>query len=164
MVASPSARRRSNPSAADPGYSGAVSAPPDAPTHAGGVVIRHRDGLPEVLVISGRRHRNLWVLPKGAIASGEDPAATAIREVRTEAGVVADIAATLEDTDLQVGGEHQRVRWFLMESSSQGEADELREVVWLDADAALARLTFPDARILVEHALAALAATSETGL
>ena len=136
----------------------------ETPTHAGGVVIRHRDGLPEVLVISGRRHRNLWVLPKGEIAPGEDPAATALREVREEAGVTADVAAQLDDTDLIIGGERQRVRWFLLESSSQGESDELREVLWLDAPSALTRLTFPDARTLVEHALAVLAATSETGL
>lgn len=134
------------------------------PTHAGGVVVRRRDGLPELLVISGRRHRNLWVLPKGHIAPGEDAATAAVREVRAEAGVIASVVAPIDDTELMVGGEPQRVRWFLMESSSQGEADELREVVWLDAPAALARLTFPDARAVAEHALALLAATADSGL
>jgi 8-oxo-dGTP pyrophosphatase MutT (NUDIX family) len=87
-----------------------------------------------------------------------------VREVRAEAGVIASVVAPIDDTELVVGGEPQRVRWFLMESSAQGDADDLREVVWLDAPSALARLTFPDARAVAEHALALLAATADSGL
>lgn len=135
-----------------------------APTHAGCVVVRRRDGLPELLLVTGRRHRDRWVLPKGALASGEDPARAAVREVDREAGVEAGVVAQLDDTELIVDGERQHVRWFLLESSAQHETDELREVVWLDAPAALERLTFADARVVAEHALAHLAATADAGL
>lgn len=123
--------------------------------------MRHRDGLPELLVVTARRNREHWVLPKGHLEPGEDPAAAAVREVREESGVIAEVRAPLDDTVIELGGEHQRVRWFLMEASDQTDADELREVVWLDPPAALARLSFPDARTVAEHALTALAATAE---
>ncbi len=132
------------------------------PTHAGGVVVRHRsDGTAELLLVTGRRHRDHWVLPKGHVDPGETPEATAVREVGEEAGVVAEIVAPLDDVALDVGGERQLIRWFLMEARDQHEADELREVVWLDAPEALARLTFADTRKVAEHALAVLAATSD---
>ncbi|MBZ0237939.1 MAG: NUDIX domain-containing protein [Deltaproteobacteria bacterium] len=134
----------------------------DKPTHAGGVVIRHRsDGLPELLLVTGRRHREHWVLPKGHVAPGEPPEAAAVREVHEEAGVVAEIVAPLDDVTVEIGGERHVIRWFLMELRAQEEAHELREVVWLDAPAALERLTFPDTRRVAEHALAVLAATAD---
>jgi 8-oxo-dGTP pyrophosphatase MutT (NUDIX family) len=135
------------------------------PTHAGGVVVRHRsDGLPQILLVNGRRHRDHWVLPKGHVEPGEIPERTAVREVREESGVVAHIVAPLDDVAVEVGGEHQLIRWFLMEARGQVEEHELREVVWLDATSALARLTFPDTRTVAEHALALLAATSDSSL
>ena len=136
----------------------------ESPTHAGCVVVRHRDGLPELLLVTGRRHRERWVLPKGPLGDGEDPARAAVREVDREAGVEAGVVAQLDDTELVIDGERQRVRWFRLESSAQHETDELREVVWLDPGAALERLTFADARAVAEHALAHLAATADAGL
>jgi 8-oxo-dGTP pyrophosphatase MutT (NUDIX family) len=137
----------------------------ETPTHAGGVVVRHRtDGMPELLVVTGRRHRDHWVLPKGHVDPGEVPEETAVREVREESGVIADVTAQLDTVALDVGGEQQVVRWFLMEAREQHEEHELREVVWLDAPAALERLTFPDARLVAEHALAVLAETSDASL
>lgn len=135
------------------------------PTHAGGVVVRHRsDGLPELLLVTGRRHRDHWVLPKGHVDPGEVPETTAMREVREESGVIADVVAQLDDTEIDVGGEHQRIRWFLMEARDTLEDHELREVVWLDARSALERLTFADTRVVAEHALAILAETSDASL
>jgi 8-oxo-dGTP pyrophosphatase MutT (NUDIX family) len=135
------------------------------PTHAGGVVVRHRtDGLPEILLVTSRRHRDHWVLPKGHVDPGEVPEASAVREVREESGVVADVVAQLDDTEIDVEGEHQHIRWFLMEARDQLEDHELREVIWLDAPAALERLTFADTRTVAEHALAMLAETSDSSL
>ena len=135
------------------------------PTHAGGVVVRHRsDGLPEILLVTSRRHRDHWVLPKGHVDPGEVPEASAVREVREESGVIADVVAQLDDIEIDVEGEPQRIRWFLMEARGQLEEHELREVVWLDAPAALDRLTFADTRTVAEHALAMLAETSDSSL
>jgi 8-oxo-dGTP pyrophosphatase MutT (NUDIX family) len=135
------------------------------PTHAGGVVFRHRtDGMPELLLVTGRRHRDHWVLPKGHVDPGEAPEGTAVREVREESGVIADVVAQLDDVVIDVGGEHQIIRWFLMEARAQHEEHELREVVWLDAPSALERLTFADTRTVAEHALAVLAETADASL
>ncbi len=128
-------------------------------------MVRHRsDGSPELLVITGRRHRERWVLPNGHLEPGEDPAAAAIRRVREEAGVVAAVVTPLEDVALEIDGERQLVRWYLMEASDQLEDHELREVRWLEAAAALERLTFADARTVAEHALGVLAATADSSL
>jgi 8-oxo-dGTP pyrophosphatase MutT (NUDIX family) len=137
-----------------------------SPTHAGGVVVRHRagDSLPELLVVTGRRHREHWVLPKGHIDPGEAPEVTAVREVREESGVIADVVARLDDVAVDVGDEHQVVRWYLMEARGQLEDHELREAVRRDAPAALERLGFADARTVAEHALAMLAETSDASL
>lgn len=125
--------------------------------------MRHRsDGMLELLLVTGRRHRDHWVLPKGHVDPGEDPEQTAVREVREEAGVLADVTAQLDDVAIDVGDEHQLIRWFLMEARDQREEHELREVVWLDASAALERLTFADTRVVAEHALAVLAETSDS--
>jgi 8-oxo-dGTP pyrophosphatase MutT (NUDIX family) len=129
------------------------------------VVVRHRsDGTAELLVVTGRRHRDHWVLPKGHVDPGEAPEGTAVREVREESGVTADVIAQLDDVTVDVGGERQIIRWFLMEARAQVEDHELREVVWLDAPAALERLTFPDTRVVAEQALAVLAETADSSL
>jgi len=116
----------------------------------------------EMLLVTGRRHLDHWVLPKGHVDPGEDPEQTAVREVREESGVMADVTAHLDDVAIDVGDEHQIIRWFLMEARDQREEHELREVVWLDAPAALERLTFADTRVVAERALALLSATSDS--
>jgi 8-oxo-dGTP pyrophosphatase MutT (NUDIX family) len=54
-------------------------------TSAGGVVVRHENGRPLVLLIRDR-YRN-WGFPKGHIEAGEAPAEAAVREVQEETGL-----------------------------------------------------------------------------
>ena len=57
---------------------------------AGGVVVRKLRGDWMLAAIRpGGRKPGTWALPKGAVDAGEDPAATAVREVREETGVQA---------------------------------------------------------------------------
>ena len=56
-------------------------------THAGGLVVRTRDGRPEIVVIRPSDGSDAWVLPKGHIEPGEQPEQAAVREVEEEAGV-----------------------------------------------------------------------------
>ena len=50
-------------------------------THAGGVVYRLKEATPELLLVSSRFNKSIWVLPKGHIESGESSDETAVREV-----------------------------------------------------------------------------------
>ena len=65
---------------------------------AGGVVVRKLRGDWMLAAIRpGGRKPGTWALPKGAVDAGEDPAATAVREVREETGVQARLDRKLGD-------------------------------------------------------------------
>jgi 8-oxo-dGTP pyrophosphatase MutT (NUDIX family) len=129
---------------------------PDGLTHAGGVVFRAAEAGPEILLVTASRPPYDWVYPKGHIESGERPEDTAVREVREEAGVTAEIVEALEDVTLTIRGERQVIRFFLMRAVSDGPADEGRQTIWLPGPAAAARLAFPEARRTLAKAVEAL--------
>jgi 8-oxo-dGTP pyrophosphatase MutT (NUDIX family) len=131
------------------------------PTHAGGVVYRIAGGAPEFLLVEARRQPNDWVYPKGHVEPRETPEQTAVREVREETGVTAAIVGYLEDVRLEVLGERQVIRFFLMRGLSSESAIEGRRTLWLPASEALAQLSFPEARATLRKAADAL---SERGL
>ncbi len=55
---------------------------------AGGVLVRRLRGRWVLAAIRpGGKPDGVWALPKGLIGPGEDPAATAVREVEEETGV-----------------------------------------------------------------------------
>ena len=60
----------------DPSYTGGVVI--DAPTHAGGIVVRLDDGVARFLLVTARRQPGQWVFPKGHIEPGETPYAIAL--------------------------------------------------------------------------------------
>ena len=63
---------------------------------AGGVVVRRlRGGWRLAAIKPGGK--NVWALPKGLIATGEDPAVTAAREVKEETGLDARLVEKLGD-------------------------------------------------------------------
>lgn len=65
----------------------------------GGVVVRTGDAGHEVALIRVRslKGREAWTLPKGTAEEGETPETTALREVREETGIEAEIIEPLED-------------------------------------------------------------------
>lgn len=62
---------------------------------AGALLVRVRDGVPEVLLAHpggpfyAKKDEGVWSVPKGLIEEGEDPLAAARRELGEELGVVA---------------------------------------------------------------------------
>src|SRR3990172_5162316 len=68
-------------------------------TSAGGVVYRKSREKIEFLIVQHSGHHR-WVLPKGWIDAGETKEETAVREVKEEAGVEAEIQDYLGETTI----------------------------------------------------------------
>lgn len=58
---------------------------------AGGIVFRKTATMLEYLLVTSKSNPNKWIFPAGHVETGEALALAAIREVREEAGVAADI-------------------------------------------------------------------------
>jgi 8-oxo-dGTP pyrophosphatase MutT (NUDIX family) len=134
---------------------------------AGGVVVRRVGDRRDVALICVGPTRR-WQLPKGLVEAGEEPETAAAREVREEAGVVADLAAPIETIEYWYVGHkgggrvrfHKKVHFFLFHYRSGDVADhdhEVHEARWVPADEAVAMLSFANERRVVEKAMAVLA-------
>ncbi len=134
---------------------------------AGGVVIDPASDPPACLVIVPTRRAadgsKVLTLPKGHPDARESAQAAALREVREETGVVAIVRSTLGDVRYVYQRSGRRilkvVRFFLMEyaDGSLDDHDHEVEVVrWVSLEEAMATLSYPGERDMVELALAAL--------
>jgi 8-oxo-dGTP pyrophosphatase MutT (NUDIX family) len=117
-----------------------------APTHAGGIVFRRDPDAVRYLAVSARGNNDHWVLPKGHIDPGETPEQAAIREIREETGVRAEIVAPAGGITFPFRGETARVALFLMRCVAEGPAEEARTVHWGTFAETRERLTFADTR------------------
>jgi ADP-ribose pyrophosphatase YjhB (NUDIX family) len=121
---------------------------------AGGVVL---DEQGRVLLIRTRdlRGREVWTLPKGALARGETSATAALREVREETGYRCELVRELTVVTYWFQRDGRRikktVRWYLMRPLEKaGEHDhEVEEVCWVERPEALARLRYESDRRLL---------------
>jgi len=138
-------------------------------TSAGGIVIRFRNGAPQLVVGRRRRERDgmTWTLPKGTPDGDETTEQTALREVAEETGLEVRIVRRFDSIQYAFtqGGRriHKTVHYFLMQPSGGdlGRHDhEFDEVRWIGFDEASTLLTFETERALV--ARAAQAATDGT--
>ena len=125
-------------------------------THAGGVVYRLKDATLELLLVSSRYDKSIWVLPKGHIEEGESSDETAVREVFEEAGVTARVVEFLVTAKQVVRGSSQQIEYYLLEPLAEEKGSEGRKVAWLAGDAAIQRLTFDEHRAVLTKAVARL--------
>jgi 8-oxo-dGTP pyrophosphatase MutT (NUDIX family) len=129
---------------------------------AGGVAFRQQSESIEVVLISvGERGR--WQLPKGLVDDGEEIEATALREVREEAGILTDIIGPIETIEYwyysTARGErvrfHKFVHFYLLSYQSGDVRDhdhEVNEARWVEIERAIKMLAFDGERKIVERA------------
>ena len=136
---------------------------------SGGVLVRRMQGRWWLAVIRpGGRPHGVWALPKGNIGPGEDPEATAVREVAEETGVDAASAGKLGDVRYVYtrGGERIfKIVSFYLLRHRRGRIDdvpaqfrhEVAEARWIPLEEAPKTLSYRGEREMAEKALAALA-------
>lgn len=87
----------------------------------------------KVLIL--RNFRNEYIFPKGHIEKGETVEQAALREVAEEAGLQAQIQATLPDTAYKYrlpdgSWQRKRVSWFVMRVDSDRPLVDGDEIKW----------------------------------
>jgi len=126
---------------------------------AGSVVYRRRDGVVEIVIVR-TASEGRWQLPKGLIDEGETNEIAALREVREEAGVDAELIAPIDTIDYWFvadrDGErvryHKFVHFYLMRYVSgdvTDHDDEIAEARWIGVDDAVTELDFKSERGVV---------------
>lgn len=123
---------------------------------AGGIVLNDRG---ELLMISLRER---WDLPKGHIEAGEEPSVAALREVREETGIVAELvgAEPLIETwhayDTYGRWELKRTRWWQMRAKG-GELkcqteEGIKRAEWCNSEVIAEKLkvSYPTIKMVVE--------------
>ena len=129
---------------------------------AGGVAFRWTDSKPEIAIVSVKPKLR-WQLPKGIVDPGESPQGTAVREVREEAGVDADLIQLIETIEYwyrsmkngQPVRYHKFVHFYLMKYRSGDVSNhdhEVEEARWVSFDEALEMLEFKSEREVAEKA------------
>jgi 8-oxo-dGTP pyrophosphatase MutT (NUDIX family) len=132
------------------------------------VVVRKLKGRWMLAAIRpGGKKPGVWALPKGAIDPGEDPAATAVREVLEETGVRATLDGKLGDVKYVYTWDGERVfkvvSFYLLRYSGGrlGEIapefeHEVAEVQWLPLEEAPRLLAYKGERQMAAKAIEAL--------
>jgi 8-oxo-dGTP pyrophosphatase MutT (NUDIX family) len=129
-------------------------------TSGGGVVVRrHDDGEAHFLLIRDS-YRN-WGFPKGHLEPGEPPADAARREVAEETGLddlILHGSIAVIDWYFRFRGKtiHKYCHFFLFESKHGDPVPQREEGItdctWLSLDAALATISYDNARGVLERA------------
>ncbi len=127
---------------------------------SGGVVIDLRDGTPYVAMIA-TRGRTRWGLPKGACSVGETSEQAAVREVKEETGLDAEIAGLLDTIEyfFRAGDTliKKSVDFYLMHhlgGTLTPQLSEVDDVQWVELSEGIHRASFDSERKLLSSALA----------
>ena len=130
---------------------------------AGGVAFRKTDSAVEIAIIAVAPQMR-WQLPKGLVDAGESDEIAALREVREEAGIDADLIEKIETIEYWYVGDqrgervrfHKFVHFFLMKYRAGDTANhdhEVAEARWVRIEEAIKMLAFKSEKEIVEKAL-----------
>ena len=128
---------------------------------AGGVVLAElRPDAPVALVAHRSVRGSLqWTLPKGAQEPGESVGQTALREVREETGLEAELVGALDTIDYwfvwtpEQTRYHKFVHYFLMRAVGGDFADhdhEMEDAAWFEPARAREQMSFANERRLLD--------------
>lgn len=123
---------------------------------SGGAVLTVRNGTPHVALIA-TRGRTRWGLPKGAVGEGETSEQAAVREVREETGLDAEIVKLLDTIEyfFRAGDTliRKRVDFYLMRyvaGELTPQLSEVDDVEWVELGEAISRASFESEKKLLE--------------
>ena len=112
---------------------------------AGGVLWRRTVGGIEIGLVHRARYAD-WTHPKGKADAGEHRVVTAVREIREETRARVRLGAPLPSVRYDVNGQPKRVRYWsarLVDAEPFVATDEIDDFVWVPADEAHERLSYP---------------------
>lgn len=125
---------------------------------SGGAVLSVRNGTAHVALIA-TRGRTRWGLPKGAVGEGETSEQAAVREVREETGLDAEIVKQLDTIEyyFRAGDTliRKRVDFYLMRyvaGELTPQLSEVDDVEWVELGEAISRASFESEKKLLESA------------
>ena len=120
---------------------------------AGCIVLRCERGDPEILVVSSRRRRDRWVLPKGKVKNSESASDAALRELREEAGVRGRLLGPAGVAEYSTRDGRVRIEYFLIEYlGDTGDSEEGRVARWCVVRQAARSLSRSSARAVLRAA------------
>jgi 8-oxo-dGTP diphosphatase len=119
---------------------------------AGGIVVRA--GPRPLIAVVQRSKDEAWVLPRGKLKRGENPAAGARREVVEETGHRVDVHEYLGAIAYRTRGRPKVVQFWRMRAHERPSRDVTKDIIavdWLPFGKAVRRLSYPLEKLFLQN-------------